>query len=467
MAANPNTHSSRYSPVKQPEESTQTTCSPIGSQTRSPSPRPLTHRDLYNTQLWRKTSWRFACAVIFSTLIAVILRSFEKMGQLDAWERRCFNTLAILLSSLMSLSLGSLIGTLGGLIRWPLLARKLHTPRDVDMILGMVNPTASLKLITGRIKDRQWMLTTFVATLYLLVNIVSRLSIAAFGLTFDLNEVTGIEYPVKVTDWSTDEWFRVNVHKNTLVGDFSDYESAYPIFYELNTDSPDFLHILRGIYGHYGVYTFDFLWAARLAWGKFLGPSAYATTSENSSYAAALLLRFGAFERVYGFDPPADSLAVRLYSSMGTTSHFVNNLTTANDSNGTVTVESELQAAHLAARLPILSVIGADRQLPKVTKEQGASERPFVSTAVQVRWDRAFGVLGGILIGHYLSVARLLRTAVHGADLRSVDFGVELAAKIGTKIKYGTKQNQEGYYEVDLWEDVENVFPKGDDHKYL
>ena len=42
---------------------------------------------------------------------------------------------------------------------------------------------------------------------YLLVNIIGRLSVAVFGLTFDLNEQPGIEYPTRVTNWDTNDWF--------------------------------------------------------------------------------------------------------------------------------------------------------------------------------------------------------------------------------------------------------------------
>lgn len=55
-------------------------------------------------------------------------------------------------------------------------------------------------------QDRKWSITTIVVMVYLIVNIVGRLSVAAFGLTFDLNEQPGIDYPIKITNWNTDEW---------------------------------------------------------------------------------------------------------------------------------------------------------------------------------------------------------------------------------------------------------------------
>jgi hypothetical protein len=42
-----------------------------------------------------------------------------------------------------------------------------------------------------------------------------------FGLTYDLNEEAVVDYPIMVTDWSTDEWF--NIGQNELVGAAEDF----------------------------------------------------------------------------------------------------------------------------------------------------------------------------------------------------------------------------------------------------
>ena len=145
------------------------------------------------------------------------------MGVLSDPQRRGFNTLAILLSSLLSLALGSLFGILGSVIRWPLLAKKANKPLDVkspnreefelsnlvlqvDLILGMANPTGSFKLVWKHFIHWNLSGTTAVVALYLFANIASRLSVAGFGLTFSINEIAGVEFPVMVPDWGSDEW---------------------------------------------------------------------------------------------------------------------------------------------------------------------------------------------------------------------------------------------------------------------
>jgi hypothetical protein len=161
--------------------------------------------------------WRSAAAVLFSVLITVVLYSFASRDSLTTWERRAFNTLTILFSSLVSLSLGSLLGLLGAALRWRLLARNTSTPRDVDLILGIHNPTGALKLIHHHVVSQgKCSTTTLIVTLYLLVNIVGRLSVAAFGLTYNLDENVGVEYPIAVTDFSGFPWM---IERDSEIGD--------------------------------------------------------------------------------------------------------------------------------------------------------------------------------------------------------------------------------------------------------
>jgi hypothetical protein len=147
---------------------------------------------------------------MFSILIMIIIHSYAERDSLGPRDRRIFNTLMLLLSALVSLSLGSLLGLLGAVIRWPLLARHSHTPRDVDLVLGMPNPTGSLKLVMHQCgRGGKWSKATTTVLVYLVMNIVGRLSVAIFGLTYDLNENAGIEYPVLYTDFVGPEWTRV------------------------------------------------------------------------------------------------------------------------------------------------------------------------------------------------------------------------------------------------------------------
>ena len=64
-------------------------------------------------------------------LLVICLWQFSGQGPLDKWQQRCFNTLSILLTGIASLGLGSLLGYLGSMLRWPLLARTMYKMQDV------------------------------------------------------------------------------------------------------------------------------------------------------------------------------------------------------------------------------------------------------------------------------------------------------------------------------------------------
>jgi hypothetical protein len=187
-------------------------------------------------------------------------------------------------------------------------------------------------------------------------------------------------------------------------------------------------------------------------------------------------------------------LSAREYNSEENTLHFMNNLNVMKYKDFgedwyrmPVPAEYELYTAHLVARLPILAIMGAERQLPRVPRDKGAVERPFVVTSLEVKWTRAAGVLAGILAGQllavavifytsrgvpvrdhdsFLSVARLLRTAVNTVEGGSTVSGKDLAESIGEtvgEVRYGTRrvcdaETERERHEVDLWNDVDRVF---------
>ncbi|KAK0711757.1 hypothetical protein B0H67DRAFT_491133 [Lasiosphaeris hirsuta] len=528
----------------------------------------------------------------------VILHAFSGRESLGTWDRRLFNALTILSSSLVSLSLGSLLGLLGAVLRWPLLARRSHTPRDVDLILGMPNPTGSLKLIVHACgRNGKWSVTTVIVLAYLVVNIIGRLSVAIFGLTYDLNEKAGVEYPVTLPDFGTRGWMQLDGPDSNL-GEVTNFAlasltvrtmynqsdpSAYNMknisglgldrnvdgdkvtytyrlrehrgldeyssldrvvqssssclgrnYYNGSDSSPEFLHVLGGIYAYYNPAT-DYIWAKNWDYAELESLSACATTCKKAllqfernatffecttclkrrdgnpgldqglffnfpsaklPYAAGVLLNFGPFDRRYGYS--AGQFSAKEYGSQEHSMHFINGLGAMRYAelgeswySTPVSATYELYAAHLAARLPILAIMGAERQLPLVTREQGASSQPFIVTSLEVKWGRGFGVLGAILVGQllavgvvfgysrrvpvrdhdsFLSVARLLRTAMNTIRGRSADPGKELAESIrGTigGIRYGTRRGRDPktgreWREVDLWNDVASVFPKGE-----
>ncbi|KAH7310850.1 hypothetical protein B0I35DRAFT_79363 [Stachybotrys elegans] len=586
---------------------------------------------------WKSIAWRFGLALVFAALNLPVLYGFESKGELTRMDRRLFYILIILISALMSLTMGSLLGLLGAMLRWPLLAQRDYTPAEVDLIMGMAHPTGSVRLILHHTwTTRKWTTTTIVALIYLVWNIAARLSVAALGVTYDVNEV--VSFPVLVTDWRSSEWFdlpsdwldgmendslftsltvvsmqryaalgramvrnesgvgweedqlrlqsKMNIAglglNRTVDGDKITYsyllreyqgtetrqseellESSSTCLervvrdgevYErgekieipdaMNQTTPDFLRVLdiflnpdseaeESATGMNG----DPVWAAKMEWDKMSELSACATTyffspqvggptwpwprnatfldcrtclahnggeglgigtlrnlpAENTSYVENFLLRQGAHSVIwdrFGEQLPAKStLMIRRYPA-DNLEDFLDTLQTTfydlqlgpGDQYG-IDYKLGLQAAHVTAWLPLLSIIGAEMQLPKVTKEDGATDQPLLTFALQIQWSRAQGVLGGIMgfqllaialvvyscrgvplrDDSYLAIGRLLRTALDEIEGKSIATGQELAKWLnetkGLKLRYGTR-SIEGEYEVDMV-NVGGKFPDG------
>ena len=74
---------------------------------------------------------RFLLTFCSLALLVICLWQFSRPGPLDKWQQRGFNMLSILLTGIASLGLGSLLGYLGSMLRWPLLARTMYKMQDV------------------------------------------------------------------------------------------------------------------------------------------------------------------------------------------------------------------------------------------------------------------------------------------------------------------------------------------------
>ncbi|PVH97868.1 hypothetical protein DM02DRAFT_657854 [Periconia macrospinosa] len=605
------THSGKYDIV---EDGVSNAAPRISNDSSDPCINPMKRRSHLGRLFWTEICWRLAAILIFSTITTIILHRFSLKGVLSSWETRWFNALNILFSSLVSLSVGSLLGLLGTMLRWPLLARKLHTPVDVDLILGMSNPTGAFKLIwTHIVCKRKFSVTTAVVLVYLLVNVIGRLSVAAFGLTFSLNEQPRIEPPVYITDWGVDNWFNKtfnssdynslekhhrHMNRYATIGlsnvPSDDFDSNNPLTYNatnitksgmsraVESDNVKYSYYLKEYRGknetssqtkvfHSSSSCFgtrmavenkivsvdggrmvenlssnsinetsmkilqlivsilpntqdDIVWAAPLNYSEryqdscgttylytelyrpkgknremalfecftcisynnsIPGPGPLEPSNTTSSYdVSSLLHRIGSFDRVWG-GRQNDSYSVRVYSGMNKNEHFANNLNEGFKKSNTtdITRQANLHAAHLVARLPLLAILGADIQLPRVTLIPNALPQKFVDRKLGVSWRESIPVLVSIFVGQTLaigtvffycrkvfirdhasnlSVARLLKTTIENVNGMSTHAGDKIAEyleKEGKMMRYGTRRNDNGVLEVDLWNDVENEFP--------
>ena len=70
----------------------------------------------------------------------------------------------------------------------------------------MAPPTGSLRLIWRHLRKHGTSRTTWIVAGYLMINVFGRLSVAVFGLTYNMMDRTGIEYPILSTNWDSISW---------------------------------------------------------------------------------------------------------------------------------------------------------------------------------------------------------------------------------------------------------------------
>lgn len=192
-------------------------------------------------------------------------------------------------------------------------------------------------------------------------------------------------------------------------------------------------------------------------------PSFYGLSAENSTYVSNILLMLGAFQADSDFVSVSRSTTFRTYVTDSGLTTLLTDPGLSDDD-----VYSPRDVAHLAARLPILAVVGADGELPLMQLSNETSPVTIVHTKLGVRWDRAIGVLAAILGGQVLvsiavlylcrqtfvpdyrsqvSTANLLKTIVASAELSGVEKMAELAAVLGVEgrsLAYRARRDEQG-----------------------
>ncbi|KAF8246319.1 hypothetical protein K440DRAFT_685595 [Wilcoxina mikolae CBS 423.85] len=81
----------------------------------------------------------------------------------------------------------------------------------IDLILAMAPPTGAIRLIFAHVKEKRWTRTTLVAIIYLFINVAGRLSVAVFGLSFNIADQPEVLYPLTMSNWSPPNWIHPEI----------------------------------------------------------------------------------------------------------------------------------------------------------------------------------------------------------------------------------------------------------------
>jgi hypothetical protein len=194
-------------------------------------------------------------------------------------------------------------------------------------------------------------------------------------------------------------------------------------------------------------------------------PLFHGLSMENSTYVSNILLMLGAFQADSSFIDSKRNTALRTYIIDSALTTLLTDLELSYPSSFYFIPQN---MAHIAARLPILAVVGADGELPTMQLSNETSAVVIINTKLGVKWDRAIGVLEAILGGQLVvsaavlywckqtfvpdyrsqvSAANLLKAIVGSAKLSGVENMSELAAIIGAEGKslvYQAKRDAQG-----------------------
>ena len=198
--------------------------------------------------------------------------------------------------------------------------------------------------------------------------------------------------------------------------------------------------------------------------GSTTRPSFYGLSAENATYVSNILLMLGVFQADSDFFNTTYSTAFRQYFVDSGLTTFLSNQGYDDEFDALVEV------THVMARLPILAVVGAEGELPTAPLVNESSVVVTIHTKLEVRWDRAIGVLAAILGGQLVftavvlfwckqvfipdyrsqvSTANLLKTVIGPAKLSGVEKMSELAAILGAEgkpLEYQTKTDEQGQW---------------------
>ncbi|MCJ1423691.1 hypothetical protein MMC29_001575, partial [Sticta canariensis] len=152
-------------------------------------------------RLFRKQSFRLFTTCVFAALFLTTLKIYEKKGNINKNAMRVFNAMTICLTLILSLNFFEAFKDMAKVLRWRVLARRHHTVREVDLILG----AHSLQtLFTLMWESRKKYLTVLVCMIWISLNIIAQALIGTIGLMYSIEsgtDSTGVvlqEGPVNV-----------------------------------------------------------------------------------------------------------------------------------------------------------------------------------------------------------------------------------------------------------------------------
>lgn len=145
-------------------------------------------------QFWHllgKVMLRLASTVVLCGAMVGCFKYFENVKVITELEKNVFNIMSTGIYLTMGLNMAGAFKQMATMLRWKLLSRKPHNLKEVDMILGLNSLVKVYKLGIEALGFRKPG-TFFLCWLWILVNLIARVSIALTGLTYSYDSAGGV-----------------------------------------------------------------------------------------------------------------------------------------------------------------------------------------------------------------------------------------------------------------------------------
>ncbi|KAF8456809.1 hypothetical protein BDZ91DRAFT_800895 [Kalaharituber pfeilii] len=149
------------------------------------------------SRTWPIILFNLLCEFLF----AYTLKHYGAKRVLHSMERRVFNALVILLAAAISTGIGFLIDQVGYMLRGGLLMKGFNTKQEIAYVWQGTLGSYAL-LVWSHLRRKSYNVATTLALLFLIANVVGRLSVALFGFTYSLDFTDEIIVPaLRVVQW--------------------------------------------------------------------------------------------------------------------------------------------------------------------------------------------------------------------------------------------------------------------------
>ncbi|KAF8475488.1 hypothetical protein BDZ91DRAFT_778654 [Kalaharituber pfeilii] len=125
--------------------------------------------------------------LVLEALFAYILKFYGAKKVLLSDDRRVFNMASLLLAAALSMGIGYLLDQIGTMLRGRMMGGSLNTKEEIAHILRGTLGSYSL-LIFSHLRRKAYVHATTLATLFILSNLLGRLSVGFLGLTYAVDD---------------------------------------------------------------------------------------------------------------------------------------------------------------------------------------------------------------------------------------------------------------------------------------